>query len=49
MLRLVDSHQHTVMNVEIAQPVRNLDILLHRAAEHTNFAIELLRHVENNL
>ena len=48
-LCVVQTHQHAIVIVEIAQPIGNLDVLLHRAAEHANFAIELLRDVKNDL
>ena len=34
------------MHVEITEPLRDLHVLHHRATEHANLAVELLRHVE---
>ena len=48
-LGVVDVHEHAVVNIQITEPIRNLDILLHRATQHTDFPIELLRHVKNDL
>jgi hypothetical protein len=36
-------------NVEIAKPLGNLDVLLHRATEHADLAIELLRDIKDDL
>jgi hypothetical protein len=37
------------MHVEIAEPFGDLDVLQHRTTEHADLAVELLRHVEDDL
>jgi hypothetical protein len=48
-LRLVDVDQHPVVYVEIAEPIGNLNILLHRSTKHADLAIELLGNVKDDL
>src|SRR5712692_7201119 len=49
LLCLLNSHQQPIRNIEIAKPVGDLDVLLHRAPQHADSAIELLRDVKDDL
>src|SRR5690349_8879061 len=48
-LRFVQRDEQAVGNVEIAEPVRHFDVLLHRATAHADVSIKLLRDVEHDL
>src|SRR5690349_14777127 len=37
------------MDIEIAKPLSNLDVFLHRSTEHADFPIELLRDIKDDL
>ena len=49
LLCLFNSHQQLIVNVQIAEPLGDLDVLLHRAPQHADSAIELQRDVKDDL